>query len=171
MLVGIHARSKTFFVYDPQGEVGQKESIRNAIRVYIDKEAASSGLVDSSLGSAKEWTYVECIAQEQQDTYNCGTLVLIAFFRIVSLISRETPLLAITNRWYCSISKPAYIAYRKEIFHLLTDVFEVDVVMSQREARAAAKVPAARSGRQFAGFYNFHNVLIPKLQTVNQTFY
>ena len=55
MLVGIHARSKTFFVYDPQGEVGQKESIRNAIRVYIDKEAASSGLVDSSLGSAKEW--------------------------------------------------------------------------------------------------------------------
>jgi hypothetical protein len=171
MLIGIHARSKTFFIYDPQGEVGQKESIRNAIRVYIDKEAASSGLVDSSLGSAKEWTYVECIAQEQLDTYNCGTLVLIAFFRIVSLISRNTPLLAITNRWYCSISKPAYIAYRKEIFHLLTDVFEVDVVMSQREARAAAKVPAARSGRQFAGFYYFHDVLIPKLQTVNQTFY
>jgi hypothetical protein len=171
MLIGIHARSKTFFVYDPQGEVGQKESIRNAIRVYIDKEAASSGLVDSSLGSAKEWTYVECIAQEQLDTYNCGTLVLIAFFRIVSLISRNTPLLAITNRWYCSISKPAYIAYRKEIFHLMTDVFEVDVVMSQREARAAAKVPAARSGRQYAGFYYFHKVLIPKLQTLNQTFY
>ena len=93
MLIWIHARSKTFFIYDPQGEVGQKESIRNAIiRVYIDKEAASSGLVVSSLGSAKEWTYVECIAQEQQDTYNCGTLVLIAFFRIVSLISRNTPL-------------------------------------------------------------------------------
>jgi hypothetical protein len=78
MLIGIHARSKTFFIYDSQGEVGQKESIRNAIRVYIDKEAASSGLVVSSLGSAKEWTYIECIAQEQLDTYNCGTLVLIA---------------------------------------------------------------------------------------------
>ena len=104
MLIGIHARSKTFFIYDPQGEVRQKESIRNAIRVYIDKEAASSGLVVSSLGSAKEWTYVECIAQEQLDTYNCGTLVLIVFFRIVSLISRNTPLPFITSRWYCSIS-------------------------------------------------------------------
>ncbi len=75
MLIGIHARSKTFFIYDPQGEVGQKESIKNAISVYIDKGAASSGLVVSSLGSGKEWTYVECIAQEQLDTYNCGTLV------------------------------------------------------------------------------------------------
>ncbi len=112
MLIGIHARSKTFFIYDPQGEVGQKESIRNAIIVYIDKEAASSGLVVSSLGI---WTYVdECIAQKQQDTYNCGTLVLIAFFRIVFMISRKKPLLFITSRWYCSISKPAYIAYRKE---------------------------------------------------------
>ena len=50
MLIGIHARSKVFFIYDPQGEVGQKESIRNAISVYIDKEAASSGLVVSSFG-------------------------------------------------------------------------------------------------------------------------
>ena len=86
MLIGIHARSKVFFIYDPQGEVGQKESIKNAFSVYIDKEeAASSGLVISSLGRGKEWTYVECIAQEQLDTYNCGTLVLIAYFRIVSL--------------------------------------------------------------------------------------
>jgi hypothetical protein len=106
MLIGIHARSKTFFIYDPQGEVGQKESIRNAIIVNIDKEAASSGLIVSSLSSGKEWTYVECIAQEQLDTYNCGILVLLAFFRIVSLISRNTPLLFIISRWYCSISKP-----------------------------------------------------------------
>jgi hypothetical protein len=105
---------------------------------------------------------IECIAQQQLDTYNCGTLVLIDFFRTVSLISK----------WYCSISNPAYRAYRKELFHLMTDVFEVDVVMSQREARAAAKVPTASSGRQFAGFYYyFHEVLIPKLQTLNQTFY
>ena len=139
-----------FFIYDPQGEVGQKESIRYAISVYIDKEAASSGLVDSSLGRGKEWTYVECIAQYQLDTYNCGTLVLIAFFRTVSLISRNTPLQVVTLRWYCSISNPAYRAYRKEIFHLMTDVFEVDVVISQREAaRAAANVPRPTSGRQY----------------------
>ena len=171
MLIGIHASSKTFFIYDPQGEAGQKESIKNAISVYIDKEATSSGLDVSAFGRGKEWTYIECIAQQQQDTYNCGTLVLIAFFRIVSLISRNTPRQVITTRWYCSISNPAYRAYRKELFHLMTDVFEVDLVMSQREARAAAKVPNASSGRQFAGFYYFHEVLIPMLQTVNQTFY
>ncbi len=123
MLIGLHARSKTFLIHDPQGEVGQKESIRNDISVYIDKEAASSGVVVSSLGRGKEWTYGECIAQEQLDTYNCGTLVLIAFFRTVSLISRNTPLQVIISRWHCSISKPAYIAYRKEIFHLMIDVF------------------------------------------------
>ena len=130
MLIGIHARSNLFFIYDPKDEGGQKESIRNAISVYIDKEAdfytASSGLVVSR---EKEWTYVECIAQQQLDTYNCGTLVLIAFFRTVFLISRNTPLQVITSRWYCSTVNPAYRTYRKEIFHLMTDVFEVDVVM------------------------------------------
>ena len=39
MLIGIHARSKVFFIYDPQGEEGQKESIRNAVSVYTEKEA------------------------------------------------------------------------------------------------------------------------------------
>jgi len=101
-------------------------------------------------------------------------LVLIAFFRIVSLISREKPLLFITSRWYCSISKPAYVAYRKEIFHLMTNVFEVDVVpssMSRRDARAAADGPRPTSGRDYARFFYFHEVLIPKLHIVNQTFY
>ena len=100
-------------------------------------------------------------------------MVLLAFFRIVSLISRNTPPQVIISRWYCSICKPAYIAYRKEIFHLMTDVYEVDVVMSsRREARAAADVPTRpTSGRDYAGFFYFHEVLIPKLKNVNQTFY
>ena len=78
--------------------------------------------------------------------HTIAELVLIAFFRTVSLISRNTPLQVIISRWYCSISKPAYVAYHKEIFHLMTDVFEVDVVMSRREARAAADVPRPTSG-------------------------
>ena len=54
----------------------------------------------------------------------------------------------------------------------MTDVFEVDVVMNQREkARAAANVPRPISRRQYAGFFYFYEVLIPMLQTVNQTFY
>ena len=129
------------------------------------------GLVVSTLGRGKEWTYVDCIAQNQHDSYNCGTLVLIAFFRIVSLVSRNTPLHVITSRWFFSVSALAYRAYRKEFLHLLTDVFEVDVIMSHREARAAADIPRPSSGRHYAGFYYFHEVLIPKLQTKNQTFY
>jgi hypothetical protein len=55
----------------------------------------------------------------------------------------------------------------------MTDVFEVDVVImsSRREARAAADVPRPRSGRDYAGFFYFHEVLIPKLKEVNQTIY
>ena len=162
-----------FFIYDPMGG-GQKESIRNATSVYIKKEAdiytASSGLVVSTMSRGKEWTYVECIAQTQIDAFNCGTLVLIAFFRIVSLVSRNTSLQVITSRWYFSVTALAYRAYRKEILHLLTDVFEVEV-MSQREVRAAADVPRPSTGKQYAGFFYYHEVLIPKLQTENQTFY
>jgi hypothetical protein len=159
LIGGIHARSKTFFIYDPQVEVGQKESIRNAIIVYIDKEAASSGLVVSSLGSGKEWTYVECIAQEQQDTYNCGTLVLIAFF-------------SFNFKGKTTIHYFKVVLFNKQT-HLLTDVFEVDVVpsMSRRDARAVADVPRPTSGRDYAGFFYFHEVLIPKLHIVNQPFY
>jgi hypothetical protein len=43
MLIGIHTRSKTFFIYDPQGDVGQKESIRNAIRVSWKKFPMEEG--------------------------------------------------------------------------------------------------------------------------------
>jgi hypothetical protein len=91
--------------------------------------------------------------------------------RTVSLASKNTPLQVIPSRWYCSVTALAYRACRKEIFHLMTDVFEVDVVISQREARAAANVPTPTSGRQYAGFFYFHEVLILKLQTENQTFY
>ena len=69
---------------------GKKESIKSAFRVYIDLDAttyaASLGVDISTMGRGNGWTYVECIAQQQMDTYNCGTLVLIAFFRTVSLV-------------------------------------------------------------------------------------
>ena len=85
--------------------------------------------------------------------------------RTVSLASRNTPLQVIPSRWYCSVTALAYRACRKEIFHLMTDVFEVDVVISQIEARAAANVPRPTSGRKYAGFFYFHKILILKLQT------
>jgi hypothetical protein len=50
-------------------------------------------------------------------------------------------------------------------------VFKVDVIMSKREARAAADVPRPRSGRQYTGFFNFHVVLIPRREIIDQTLY
>ena len=48
-------------------------------------------------------------------------------------------------------------AVRVRSFEL--DVFEVDVVISsRREARAAADVPRPTSGREYAGFFYFHEV-------------
>jgi hypothetical protein len=54
----------------------------------------------------------------------------------------------------------------------MTDMFEVDVVpsMSRRDAKAAEDVPRPTSVRDYAGFFYFHEVLIPKLHIVNQTF-
>ena len=100
---------------------GKKESIRSDLRVLIDLEAttyaASSGVDISTMGIGNDWAYVEFIAQQQQDTYNCGTSVLKAFFRtVVSLVLRHAPTQDNTStRWY-----------RKEILHLLTDGFEDD---------------------------------------------
>ena len=58
--------------------------------VYIDLEAttyaASSGADTSTMGRGNDWAYVECIVQQQLHTYNCGALVLLAFFRTVSLL-------------------------------------------------------------------------------------
>ena len=73
--------------------------------------------------------------------------------QFLCIVSRNAPTQqVITSRWYCSKSGLAYKAYRKEILHLLTYVFEDDVAMrSQRDARAAADVPRPRSGRQHAG--------------------
>ena len=40
------------------------------------------------------------------------------------------------------------------------------MMISRREARVATDVPRPTSGREYAGFFYFHEVLIPKLQTV-----
>ena len=171
MLIGIHASSNTYFIYDPQADAGQKESVKRAIIVYIEFEARAhaelSGEDTTNLGHGNDWTYVEFVAQAQSDKYNCGVLVLLAFFRTVTLISRDTPTKGITSRWYCSETKAAYKAFRTEILHLLLDVFEMEdkEPSSHRDARAAASVPRPEAGRKYTGFFYFHHVLIPILAT------
>ena len=84
MLIGILACKKTFFIYDPMQEKGQKTSVNNALKVYIDLEAkahaASTGVDINTLGEAKDWNYSDCSGQVQYDINTCGVLVLLAFF-------------------------------------------------------------------------------------------
>jgi hypothetical protein len=64
MLIGILACQKTFFIYDPMNDKGQKTSVKNALKVYIDLEAeahaASTGVDINTLGEAKDWNYSDC---------------------------------------------------------------------------------------------------------------
>ena len=65
MLIGMHARSKTYFIYDPQADNGQKTSVKQASVIYIDCEArafaASSGVVEITTLGRK---YLEFFAQD-----------------------------------------------------------------------------------------------------------
>ena len=91
MLIGILACKKTFFIYDPMQDKGQKTSVNNALKVYIDLEAtahaASTGVDINTLGEAKDWNYSDCNGQVQYDINTCGVLVLLAFFRAVDHVS------------------------------------------------------------------------------------
>ncbi len=60
MLIGMHhAKSKTYFIYDPQVDKGQKASVEQALVNYIDCEArafvGSSGVEITTLGSGMTW--------------------------------------------------------------------------------------------------------------------
>ena len=86
MLIGTLACHKTFFIYDPpMADKGQKSSINDALRVYIDLEAnahaASTGVDINTLGEAKDyWNHTDCNGQLQYDKNSCGVLVLLALF-------------------------------------------------------------------------------------------
>ncbi len=72
MLIGILACKKTFFIYDPMQDKGQKTSVSKALKVYIDLEAeahaASTGVdINTLLGEAKDWNYSDCTGQVQFD--------------------------------------------------------------------------------------------------------
>ncbi len=74
MLIGILACQKTFFIYDPMQDKGQKTSVNNALKVCIHLEAkahaASTGVDINTLGGAKDWNYSDCSSgQVQYDIY------------------------------------------------------------------------------------------------------
>ena len=91
MLIGILACQKTFFIYDPMQHKGQKTSVNDALKAYIDLEAkahaASTGVdIINTLGEAKDWNYSDCsTGQVQYDINTCGVFVLLAFLEQLTM--------------------------------------------------------------------------------------
>jgi hypothetical protein len=182
MLVGMHANKGIYFIYDPLADKGQRESVARAVKVYIDLEFKSfAHLAENQAKAPDQWVQIPCAGQNQQDNINCGVLVLIAFFRVVNLLANNQTYDICVN-WYCSITTVAYLKYRKELLHLLTDVREVDdpnaaaasnSSSSRSNSRRKEKddVPKPGPGRSFAGFLYFKEVLLPWLEMKDNTRY
>jgi len=118
---------ENFFIYDLMADKGQKTSVNNTLRVYVDWKAnvhaASTGVDINTLGEAKDWKNSDCNWQLQYDINSCGVLVLLAVFRAVDyFMSCDSFYHVIADKWICSMVKEAIAVYRKEAFHLLADV-------------------------------------------------
>ena len=109
-------------------------------------------------------------------------LVRIAFFRVVKFLPRNVEgFNRIFSEWHCSILSAAFQKYRKELLHLLTNVREVEDPNPAAAAAAAGirsstrgkqdEVPRPRPGCSHAGFFYFKDVLLPLLETQNNTRY
>jgi hypothetical protein len=135
MLVGMHVNKRLIFIYDPLADKGQRESVARAVEVYIDLEFASFANwaevneQPHNFLSTSQWLPIYSKGPIQQDKINCGVLVLIAFFRVVTFLGENRNVVG-TNRmlsaWFCSILPAAFQKYRKELVHLLTNVREVE---------------------------------------------
>jgi hypothetical protein len=161
MLIGILACQKTFFIYDPMHDKGQKTSVINAMKVYIDLEAeahaASTGVDINTLGEAKDWNYSDCNGQVQYDMNTCGVLVLLAFFRAVDHVSCNKPFQVVAAKWHCSMVDLAIAKYRNEVFHILADVEDTE------DSEKRPIFPRPSQGRRYAGYLYFRLCLIPAL--------
>jgi hypothetical protein len=187
----MHANKKLIFIYDPLADKGQRESVARAVKVYIDLEFASFvhwaevNQQPHNFLSTSQWVTYYCKGPIQQDNINCGVLVLISFFRVVTFLGENRNVLGdnrMLSAWFCSILPAAFQKYRKELLHLLTDVREVDdpnaaaasnSSSSRSNSRRKEKddVPKPGPGRSFAGFLYFKEVLLPWLEMKDNTRY
>jgi hypothetical protein len=182
MLVGMHVNKRIYFIYDPLTDKGQRLSVARAVRVYIDLELASFEQ-PHNFQPDSQWLTIYCRGPIQQDHINCGVLVLIAFFRVVKFLPRNVEgENRIFSEWHCSIVPAAFIKYRKELLHLLTNVREVEdpnaaaAAGSSSGSRSSSRgkqdeVPRPRPGRSHAGFLYFKDVLLPFLEKQDNTRY
>ena len=163
MFIGILAAEAKFFIYDPVGDKGYKDSVSAALDVYIDLEGTDflSTTSGAEVPCSQAWKEVPCYAQLQPDKFNCGMMTLIAFFRAVTKLAQNAPSEVIYESWICSTSKHALEAYREELMHLLTDVFVVDDE-EPKDRRGGNKKNMERpaEGKRYAGFRYFQNSIL-----------
>ena len=189
MLVGMQVNKRVYFIYDPLAEKGQRESVARAVKVYIDLEFASfvhwaeENEQPHNFLSTSQWVTYYCKGPIQHDNMNCGVLVLIAFFRVVTFLGENSNVLGanrMLSAWFCSILPAAFQKYRKELLHLLTNVREVEdpnaPAAGSSGSRSSARgkqdeVPRPRPGRSHAGFFYFKYVLLPFSEKQNNTLY
>jgi hypothetical protein len=178
MLVGMHVNKRIYFIYDPLADKGQRESVARAVEVYIDLEFASFVHPQNFISSWLPPYY--CKGPIQQDNINCGVLVLIAFFRVVTILGENRGDLGnnrMLSAWSCSILPAAFQKYRKELLHLLTNVREVgDPNAPAAGIRSSSRgkqdeLPRPRPGRSHAGFLYFKEALLPCLEKIANTLY
>jgi hypothetical protein len=187
MLVGIHVNKRLYFIYDPLADKGQRESVARAVKVYIDLEFdsfvhwAEENEQPHNFQPASQWIMpIYCKGPVQLDKINCGVLVLIAFFRVVTFLGENRNVLGnnrMLSAWFCSIVPAAFQKYRKELLHLLTDVREVeDLNAPAAGSRSSTRgkqedVPRPQPGRSHAGFFYFQDVLLPFSEKQENTRY
>jgi hypothetical protein len=89
-------------------------------------------------------------------------LVLLAFFRAVSLLAKNKLTDSVCDSWSCSTDPAAFKKYRKELLHLLTyvnDAKDPTDESSKKDRRSTKPV-----GSSPAGFSYFTKVLLQEFQ-------
>jgi hypothetical protein len=163
MFIGILAAETIYFIYDPIGDKGYKDSVSAALDVYIDLEGKAFISINpgAEVPSSNSWQEVPCYAQLQPDKFNCGMMTLIAFFRAVTKLAQNAHSEVIYESWICSTTKDALNAYREELMHLLTDVFVVDDEEPKgRRGGNKQNMERPAEGKRYAGFRYFQNSIL-----------
>jgi hypothetical protein len=164
MFIGMQAKSRTFFIYDPQLDKGQLLSVKSAVLAYIDLEAqfyVELGGDASGVSASVTWTYAPCHAQNQSDQVNCGVLALIAFFRAANMVALSKAPKDIVKKWNCASRPAAFVMYRKQLANLLTNVVE------EENHAPVGRGSSDRRPRKPAGFYYFQETLPGHFQDVD----
>jgi hypothetical protein len=129
MFIAIHSGTKFYYIYDPQFKKGYIESVKKVLHLYIDAEAAAfaTSPQDANALTHQHWKTTEQTSstQRQQDSYNCGLLALIAFFRATVAIQKTATTTSeatqkIVAAWKCDVTPTAVKKYRQQLKDLLT---------------------------------------------------